>query len=623
MHIFNSQWPSLLAFRVQHDHAKTDRDTHIANANKSLASTVEPARLRRADLKCMEEKVREIWDGLEKVRKANEKSREKLRNLRETLANRKTMLSVAAATSPYPHVHPHPPSSSLATTSNTQTPQTFRPFRSRRLSGTSSSAPHTPSPTRPVPGSRVVHPFPSASPIPQSIRPQLSTPIPSTHTPSRPSLSPTSGTPFKFRRLSDGTLVPVDKIGLDANFARHIEAATFQLNVLSDTLSKARSGLVQELVEVFSVVEVGGRPPLGGKAGTKGEWTIGGLVLPVPGDMRRYPPDHINAVLTHTIHFLSLLAFYLGIKLPFDVVWSRSSTPPPSIYSFNAHSNSGVAEDARASGLLGVGTPWIGAIRGNEYGGWARWSTKHPLHVSATPPAPPASTSTSLTSPTSSQPRAPTSKDPPVPQKSTSRRASAFNLLPSHIPGFGLGSSSSPKRIRTTSTPIPPSPSPPLQMSSSSILAESTYEEYPTTSEPHSVSTGATPNSTSSANASTPNSSFTTALTMLLYNVCYLAYTQSVDIPLAQAGEVLGNLKSHATNPHLPAPTPPSFQLDFAQLLQATASNPSRARARGFPGSGVTGKVERGKDKTKPKLGERETIPEEEEGWDLVDADEE
>lgn len=73
MHIFNSQWPSLLAFRVQHDHAKTDRDTHIANANKSLASTVEPARLRRADLKCMEEKVREIWDGLEKVRKANEK----------------------------------------------------------------------------------------------------------------------------------------------------------------------------------------------------------------------------------------------------------------------------------------------------------------------------------------------------------------------------------------------------------------------------------------------------------------------------------------------------------------------------------------------------------------------
>ena len=38
---------------------------------------------------------------------------------------------------------------------------------------------------------------------------------------------------------------------------------------------------------MFNIVEVGGRPPLGGKAGTKGEWTIGGLVLPVPGDIRR------------------------------------------------------------------------------------------------------------------------------------------------------------------------------------------------------------------------------------------------------------------------------------------------------------------------------------------------
>jgi hypothetical protein len=29
---------------------------------------------------------------------------------------------------------------------------------------------------------------------------------------------------------------------------------------------------------------------------------------------------------------------------------------------------------------------------------------------------------------------------------------------------------------------------------------------------------------------------------MLLYNVCYLAYTQSVDIPLSQAGDILSNL---------------------------------------------------------------------------------
>lgn len=60
-----------------------------------------------------------------------------------------------------------------------------------------------------------------------------------------------------------------------------------ELSALSITLSRARSGLVQELVEVFNVVEVGGRPPIGGKAGTKGEWTIGDLILPVPGDIRR------------------------------------------------------------------------------------------------------------------------------------------------------------------------------------------------------------------------------------------------------------------------------------------------------------------------------------------------
>jgi len=59
------------------------------------------------------------------------------------------------------------------------------------------------------------------------------------------------------------------------------------LNGLSLSLARARSGLVQELVEVFNVVEVGGRPPIGGKAGTKGEWTIGDLILPVPGDIRR------------------------------------------------------------------------------------------------------------------------------------------------------------------------------------------------------------------------------------------------------------------------------------------------------------------------------------------------
>ncbi|KAH9046420.1 UV radiation resistance protein and autophagy-related subunit 14-domain-containing protein [Lactarius deliciosus] len=128
------------------------------------------------------------------------------------------------------------------------------------------------------------------------------------------------------------------------------------------TISRARSGLVSELVEVFNIVEVGGRPPIGGKAGTKGEWTIGDLVLPVPGDIRRYPPDHINAVITHTLHFIGLLTFYLGIRLPFEITWT--------------------------GGKLGVGQPWIRSIKGTESGSWAKYTSKHCLHVSASSPTP-------------------------------------------------------------------------------------------------------------------------------------------------------------------------------------------------------------------------------------------
>jgi hypothetical protein len=85
------------------------------------------------------------------------------------------------------------------------------------------------------------------------------------------------------RTLSQAKLLP--PAPLDPLIARE----TAQLNARAETIACARSGLVSELVEVFNIVEVevGGRPPIGGKAGTKGEWTIGDLVLPVPGDIRR------------------------------------------------------------------------------------------------------------------------------------------------------------------------------------------------------------------------------------------------------------------------------------------------------------------------------------------------
>jgi hypothetical protein len=83
------------------------------------------------------------------------------------------------------------------------------------------------------------------------------------------------------RTLSQAKLLP------PAPLDTLISGEVAQLNVRAETIAQARGGLVSELVEVFNIVEVGGRPPIGGKAGTKGEWTIGDLVLPVPGDIRR------------------------------------------------------------------------------------------------------------------------------------------------------------------------------------------------------------------------------------------------------------------------------------------------------------------------------------------------
>ncbi|KAG6900059.1 hypothetical protein C0993_003545 [Termitomyces sp. T159_Od127] len=385
-------------FRSQTQHFASDRQDQILKATKAL-ETIEPARTRRATLADYRTRVDEVFGALTRLRKENDKKREKLRTLRESFATRRRNLSAANL---------------------------------------------LPNPTPMNPG---------------------------------------------WQRQAQ------------------------ELGALSTTLSRARSGLVQELVEVFNIVEVGGRPPIGGKAGTKGEWTIGDLILPVPGDIRRYPPDHINAVITHTIHFLSLLTFYLGVKLPFEITWS--------------------------GGKLGVGSPSIGAGRGSEFGGWAKWHARHPLHLS--------SASSSI------------SKDK---------------------------AKEGEKDGKTTEIPA------------THAVADSYVEQ------------------------DQPQSSFTTALAMLLYNVCYLAYTQNVDVPLAQAGDVLSNLwsvccspdlgkKSHETLPRLQPPTPPGFSLDFAQLLQATTAHPS---SRMRPRSANMKTQTRGGSRR-----EETRIVEEEDGWDLVE----
>lgn len=49
------------------------------------------------------------------------------------------------------------------------------------------------------------------------------------------------------------------------------------------------------------------------------DWTIVGLVLPVPDDIRRFPREAINGAVTHAAHLLHILSVYLGIQLPFAV----------------------------------------------------------------------------------------------------------------------------------------------------------------------------------------------------------------------------------------------------------------------------------------------------------------
>lgn len=63
---------------------------------------------------------------------------------------------------------------------------------------------------------------------------------------------------------------------------------------------------------------------------------------------------------------------------------------------------------------------------------------------------------------------------------------------------------------------------------------------------------------------------------MLLYNVCYLAYTQAVEIPLSQAGDVLSNLWSVCCSTelgrsvHIPLCTSEWLIIDAADLTKHT-----------------------------------------------------
>lgn len=629
---------SIRDFQSQHSHYATDLSSVVSSANVALANVVQPARVARARVAEVRARIDELAVGLGGIKRECDKSasphtgyvvrypdygveRDRVRKLREDLAQRRRTLGAARI---------------LVKAGATSPPST--------------GAPSTP----------ISAPF-------------LATPVNDAH------VFPSEGPP----------LLPPSPAHL----------------ALTQTLARARSGLVQELVDVFNIVEVGGRPPVGGKAGTKGEWTIGGLVLPVPGDIRRYPPDHINAVLTLTIHFLSLLSFYLGIKLPFEVTWT--------------------------GGKLGLGQPWIGAIRGGSAGGgdggWSRWHKKHPLHltgqarttgeggenekdarrpssshsntsssddedpmassVATVKPARPSLPRIKTSSATTTPPRARSTSarpgpSPIVPSPNTPRRSTTYSISSALAgvggvvrkgvggvvsAGVGVVGYGTPSRLRMMSNALD---------ESAFIVGSPTSSSPPAPVKRTSTSTSTPRKSETPAHLSpsTAPPSFTTGYTMLIYNVCYLAHTQRVvpEIGLSQAGEVLSNLWRcccsselgrvghesvgwtqasnvgpgwHMHSPvspvelepsagltlvRLPPPTPPTFSMDFGQLLQAVSG-------AGGAGTRAKTKVARRQvySESRPRDsvaelsgGEYEEVGKDEEresrdkdGWDLVDED--
>jgi hypothetical protein len=143
---------------------------------------------------------------------------------------------------------------------------------------------------------------------------------------------------------------------------------------------------------------------------------------------------------------------------------------------------------------------------------------------------------------------------------------------------------------------------------------------------------------------------------MLLYDVLYLAHTQGLAIPLAQAGDVLGNLwavccapelgrRSHATaavvaghvvgqfptpsanvlaNARLAPPTPSAVPVDFGQVLQAVTSGGGRRAALARHVSVNVVSEHRNEEgavskKRRDRQGGGGKAPaEEEDGWDMV-----
>jgi len=216
----------------QSRHFAADRDEHIAKANRALSDFITPIRTSRGVLASFQRRVGEVQLHLAALRKENEKS--------ECIVLTVGLVLIAVERDKLRNLREN-----LAS-------------RRRNLSAAKLTLP---SMGLGISASMLTGTPPSASSI---------------------SASPATGSSYSPAHAQSPLNNPISPIQPIQIPQRETEA----MANLSLHIARARSVLVQELVEVFNIVEIGGRPPIGGKAGTKGEWTIGDLVLPVPGDIR-------------------------------------------------------------------------------------------------------------------------------------------------------------------------------------------------------------------------------------------------------------------------------------------------------------------------------------------------
>jgi hypothetical protein len=276
---------------------------------------------------------------------------------------------------------------------------------------------------------------------------------------------------------------------------------------------------------------------------------------------------------------------------------------------------------------LGVGVPWIGAIRGAESGSWARWHVKHPLHLSSDPANTPQpdirspnpsldASAAELTAPSAASDAA--GMTPPS-VFTTALAMLLYNVAyAAHtqaldVPLAGVGDAlgnlwalcCAPALGRRSHETGAPAFSVPMNISaqSSGIGGANTGGAVESgmpgmgalLASELGVGTGAGPS-----------------------NTAFVVTAPSLGSRLPSTIGVGVGVGS-GLPPVLPPPTPPGFPLDFAQVLQATAAGPRRAHRDN------RGTVKRGKDddkgRDKRKVEKAANAIAEEDEWDLVEAE--